>query len=175
MPDVVVSGLFTIAVALLGGFIGFQTHKYYRKDKFNELVYHEKLALYKEISKDVSMIDYAAFSSRSVMISSALSEYSWHLVNTVQENQLIISNELYKACWHLATMEAEIDIGKKYLGEKLVKSYDLECKSIQNIMRNELGIESISQDIVELLSSNPRMFLQMETHHKTKIDLNPKL
>jgi hypothetical protein len=172
MPEAVVSGLFTMAVALLGGFIGFQTHKHFRKDKFNELVYHEKLAIYKEISKDISMIDYAAFSSRSVTISSALSEYSWHLLNTIQENQLIISNELYKACWHLASMMAEIDIGKKYLDEKLVKSYDLECKSIQNIMRNELGIESISQDIVELLSSNSRILSEMKTG---KLDKKPNI
>lgn len=156
MPDVIVNGLFTIAVALLGAFIGFQTHKHYRKDKFNEVVYNEKMMLYKEISKIVSVIDYAAFSSRSLIISPSLREYSSRLFNIIQDNQLILSNKLYSACLNLATLMTEIDVDSKFINKELVDAYSLACNTILNTMRKELGIEAISQDIVTILSTKSR-------------------
>ena len=56
MSDVVIGGLFTLTIALIGSIVGFQTHKLLRREKYKELIYAEKMDLYKQLSKLLAKI-----------------------------------------------------------------------------------------------------------------------
>ncbi len=167
MSDVIITGIFT----LLGVFTGFYSSMLLRKEKFAELIYKEKLVVYKKISESVLFISTSALISsvqenteeRKKTVETLSDEVS-KLMIEVLLNRFIISGDVFKACLKIVgTYDKKLtDEEKKNM------TVVVHANELINSMRKELGVDVLSQDIINAIEFNFKTLLKQRTRDVLK-------
>jgi hypothetical protein len=144
MSDVVIAGIFTIVVALLGSFVGFQTHKLLRREKYKEAIYSQKVAAYKKLSRLLAETMILAMSEPS-----SLSKKTGDLILFSLEYKYLLPEKIFMAFG---------DFFKKTDANSVLA----QAAVISNLIRDDLGIELITKEISETITSNPAVLKQIK-------------
>ena len=160
MSDSIVTGLFTLCVALISGFAGFQLHKNQRKEKFKELIYNKKFVLYEDMSRILSdmiigAVIYDSSDKDQSLTLEELSTFQAKIGVLLMNNELIISNDVKSACWAITQPFATAI--KEHTSLKPV--IDQATNAI-NKMREELGIDALEKDITDSIAFSSKLMSQ---------------
>ena len=143
MSDAIISGLFALTVAVFGGFVGFQTHKLLRREKLKEMIYAERLVLYKDLSRLSAELILRRVEENASL--EYIAEKAAETLAIVIKNRYILPDKIFSKALH------DYDPSD---GSAMARY----AADILKLIREDLHIETITSDMNEAMAKKSALF-----------------